>query len=413
MASTKENISISTETQSAYRWVIVALSWLLYFSFGLIYTTLSTVVTPVMADLNLSYSQMGVILGCWQLVYIFSAQPIGLLIDKIGPYKTLALGASIIAASSALRWFATSYETLTVFVALFGIGGPMISVGLPKLTSLWFLGKERSTASGIYTTGTTVGCVAALTLTNSIVLPQVGTWRNVFLTYSLVGAAIALLWMVLGRRQPSINTQAAAGSDKKEGMVQIMKSVFKSRNVWLIVIIGVTSFLTSHGLSNWLPKIFELNGMTPEDAGFAVSFLNVFGILGCILAPRLPYMLKSGRTAITVTLALQGASTLLLGVSSGPVLWLALLVQGISRGLLPLLTVTLMNMPEVGPARMGVVGGLYFSIGEIGGFGGPYVMGALKDATDSFFPGIIFMVVVCSAAIALASLLRIDKKPKT
>ena len=401
------------ESKSPYRWVIVALSWLHYFSFGLIYTALSVLVTPVMIDLNLTYSQMGIILGCWQLVYIFSAQPIGLLIDRVGPYKSLLLGAAIISLSAALRWFAVNFETLIFFVALFGIGGPMISIGLPKLASVWFFGRERGTASGIYATGNTIGAMVALAITNSFVLPQLGDWKKVFLIYSFVGFLIALLWLSLGRRSPDPDTlNIAATPVKRERTLLVMKSVFMSRNIWLIVIIGITSFLTNHGLSNWLPKILELNGMTSQEAGFAVSFLNLFGIFGSILISRLPYIVRSRKLAIAITLLIQGASTLLLGIVGGSVLWLALALDGISRGLLPLLTVTLMELPEVGPRRMGVVGGLYFSIGEIGGFGGPFVMGVLKDITGSFLPGLILMAAISLASITLAAFLRIDVKTK-
>lgn len=33
----------------------------------------------------------------------------------------------------------------------------------------------------------------------------------------------------------------------------------------------------------------------------------------------------------------------------------------------------------------GTVGGVFFSIGEVGGFPGPFLMGYLRDATGSFF----------------------------
>jgi len=79
------------------------------------------------------------------------------------------------------------------------------------------------------------------------------------------------------------------------------------------------------------------------------------------------------------------------------------------RGLLPLLTVTLMDLPEVGPARMGIIGGLYFSIGEIGGFSGPFILGISKELTNSFIPGLIFFAIVSEAAILLTILLDFSK----
>ena len=56
-----------------YRWVMLALLWLLYMSFGAIVRSLSPLVTPILADLKMSYSQMGLVMGSWQLTYIGAA----------------------------------------------------------------------------------------------------------------------------------------------------------------------------------------------------------------------------------------------------------------------------------------------------------------------------------------------------
>jgi cyanate permease len=390
--------------------VILTLSWLIYFVFGLIHSTLSILITPVMNDLNLTYSQMGVILGSWQLVYIFFAQPAGMIIDSLGSYKSLFLGVTVISFSAALRLFAVSFESLLLSVALFGIGGPMVSIGLPKLASMWFTGKERSVATGVYTTGNTIGSIVALSMTNSFFMPVLGGWRSVFVMYSCIGLVIALLWLFVGwGHQNSGISRPMAESMEGERWLDVISRLFKKRNIWLIVIIGVTSFLVSHSLSSWLPKILELKGMTVSEAGFAVSSLKLFAILGSILIPRLPYTVGSKKRAISLTLFILGVATLVLGMASGPLMWIGLAVAGITmRGLTPLLMVTLMDLPDVNSKQMGVVGGLYFSIGEIGGFGGPFVLGLLKDITGSFYSGIFFIVAVTEMSIVFAALLEAD-----
>jgi cyanate permease len=363
-----------------------------------------------MDDLSLSYAQMGIILGSWQLVYIFYAQVAGLLVDRMGPYRSLFLGATIIALSSALRWFAGNFVTLLLTVALFGLGGPLISIGLPKLASFWFVGKERGTASGIYTTGPIIGGIVTLSITRSVVLPLVSSWRNVFVVYSLVGLLIVGFWIVFGRKFPNEANQVAEVEQVRgERTWNVIKRLFKIKKIWLIVIIGVSSFLTSHGLSNWLPKILELKGLPPTEAGLVVSFLSFCAIFGSIIIPRLPYYLGSRKRAISLTLFTNGLAILVLGLVNGLPMWIAIALVGLTRGLFPLLTVALMDMPEVGPQRMGVVGGLFFSVGEIGGFGGPFIMGVLKDVTGVFLSGIIFLVIVTECSILCAVLLKADK----
>jgi cyanate permease len=48
---------------SRYRWIILALAWLVYFAFGLILSSIPPLVNIIAQDLALTYSEMGVILG--------------------------------------------------------------------------------------------------------------------------------------------------------------------------------------------------------------------------------------------------------------------------------------------------------------------------------------------------------------
>lgn len=112
---------MSMRSESGYRWLILSMGWLIYFCFGLINTAVAPLVAPIMLDLGLSYTQMGVIAGAWQLVYIFTAQLLGLLIDRLGVYRSLLLGGAIISASSLLRALASGFWGL--FFSLGEIGG--------------------------------------------------------------------------------------------------------------------------------------------------------------------------------------------------------------------------------------------------------------------------------------------------
>ena len=87
-----------------YRWVILALLWLLYVAFGLVQRAIAPLVTPILADLDLSYTQMGFILGSWQLTYIAAAIVAGTLIDRWGIRRSLLAGAIFLGLSSALRY---------------------------------------------------------------------------------------------------------------------------------------------------------------------------------------------------------------------------------------------------------------------------------------------------------------------
>ena len=134
--------------RSPARWLMLALVWSLYACFGLTQGSIPPLVGPVVEDLGMTYGQMGVVLGIWQLVYIGTSSPLGTLVDRWGVRRSMAAGLALILLSLVLRGLAVDFYTLLLAVALFGVGGPIISIGSPKVVALWFQGRERGTGGG-------------------------------------------------------------------------------------------------------------------------------------------------------------------------------------------------------------------------------------------------------------------------
>ena len=87
---------------------------------------------------------MGVILGAWPLTYILAAIPCGVILDRLGARRMLLLACIVMAGSGLARSFSETPLQMLFAVALFGIGGPMISVGAPKIIARLFEGKARA-----------------------------------------------------------------------------------------------------------------------------------------------------------------------------------------------------------------------------------------------------------------------------
>ena len=392
--------------QKRYRWVILFLVWLLYAAFGLVSRSVAPLVTPILRDLNMSYSQMGIILGSWQLTYIIVAIIAGAILDKWGIRKSLFIGTVIIGLSATLRYFPIGFSTFLPVVAIFGIGGPLISVGAPKTIASWFRGKGRGTAVGIYTTGPWIGGLIALSATNSLVMPVTGySWRLTFVYYGLLVFGIALLWWFLARDiEP---TEAKEG----ESIGRTFSRLIKIRNVRLILIMGLLSFAIMHGFTNWLPKIMESVGMSPTISGFVSSIPLIAGIPAVLVIPRLVPPRLRGR--ILAILAAVVTAALIVSVNtSGAPLFAGLVLFGISgSSLFPILMLILMDTPEIGEKHMGLAGGIFFCVAEIGGFSGPLVMGALADLTGSFFAGAFFLASLSLIIFVMTLLLKAAPDP--
>ncbi len=368
---------------SSYRWIMLAIIWLLYAAFGLSMRSIPPVVTPMLRDLNMSYGEMGFILGTWQLVYIPVAIFAGAAIDRFGIRRSLLVGAVIMAVSVGLRYLATSFATLLPMVALFGIGAPLISIGAPKMVSEWFRGNNRAIAVGIYTTAPWMGGLFAIAATNSLMMPLTGySWRLTFLGYSMVVLLFAFIWGIFARDIKKDDGQTGAGL--KTTFIKLMKV----HNVRIIILAGLIVLFIDHGFSHWLPKILENSGMSAESAGFIASVPLLVAIPAVLMIPR--FVRRNFRGRFLGILALLCAAALMVSVSAGStgLVITALVLYGLAAPvMLPSLMLLMMDDPDVGSENMGLAGGIFFSFAEIGGFTGPALTGIMVDVTGSFIPG--------------------------
>lgn len=381
---------------------MLLLLWLVYFSHGIVSRSAAPLVTPMLADLRMIYGQMGLVLGSWQLTYIAMAIFAGILLDRWGLRRSLLLGILIIGLSVLLRYFVSGFVTLLLTVALFGVGGPMISIGAPKAIALWFKGKERGTAVGIYTTGSRVGQMLALAATNGIVMPLTGySWRLTFAYYGFFILLIAVLWWLIAR-------DAAVGVALKNISInRLILKLIRVRNIRIILVCGLLTFSVNHGFSNWLPNLLETRGMTPSLAGYGAALPLVAGLPSILLIPRL--VPAHFRCRFVSLLSLLAAAAIMLVATPVCPLVIGLVLFGITAPtLLPLCMLMLMDLPEVGAEHMGSIGGIYFTIAEIGGFLGPFIFGVLVDLTGAFLPGASFLALLCSIVSGLFLLLKIS-----
>lgn len=390
--------------QQAYRWVILLLLWLLYFSFGVVIRAPSPLVTPILHDLHMTYGQMGFVLGSWQMTYIVFAICAGVIMDRWGIRRSIFFGALVIALSALLRSASTGFISLLFFVALFGIGGPMISIGCPKTIATWFQGKERGTAIGIYSTGPWIGSMVSLAATNSVVMPLTHhSWRMTFLWYGVVSLIIALLWWVLAK---DVDGRTSA---ERFNVLRVLKDLLGVRRVRLILLSGLLGFGIMHGYFAWLPKILEDGGMSAAEAGVASALPFLTSIPAVLVLPR--YTKAGFRDWMIGILAVIASLSILWVVILGWPVIPGLLLFGISGPcLMPLLVLSLMETPEVASNYLGSATGVFFCVAEIGGFLGPFIVGSLVDVFGNFVPGGAFLVILGAGILWSMSILALKQK---
>ena len=386
------------------RWWKLAGVWALYMAFGLNMAGLAPLVPDIEADLGISHASMGTVLGAWQFIYIFAAIPCGLVLDRMGTRRALFWGALLIGASGIARGFAQEYLHLLAAVALFGLGGPLISAGAPKVVSENFTGAERGLAMGIYITGPGVGVMVSLLFSQPVLMPLLGgRWGLVLILWGFAALAAGLFWLLVGRGV----TRSAGPITPNAPLWNEIGAVLSLAPVRLILLMSIGVFSINHAMSNWLVEMLHNFGAGLKQASLLAVVPAVVGIVSALTLPRLAT--GSRRFGVLIALfscSLFGSLLFLIG-GMGSWLYLALILMGIAGGsMMTVLILTLVEVPGVGERRAGTAGGFFFSAAEIGGVGGPVAIGVLYGGSGGFSSALALLALVALLLIGAVVPLR-------
>lgn len=386
-------------------WLPVTGAAAVYVSFGTVIGSMASLVDEISADLDLSRSTMGSILGAWALTYVFTAIPAGAAVDRLGVRRSLAVGAVSMVISLLLRAVATGPIGLFLGVAVFGVGGPLISVGAPKLISTLFDEEARRLPTGLMTAAPALGSAIGLALTTPVLLPLAGEqWRGVLVMFAAAATLTGLGWWMLTKRLSPAATAVSPTSSRTFAAL-LGLPFFR-----VILLIGLLHFLFSHALSAWLPEILTDSGLSDTSAGYVAALSTAVGIAGSISLPRL--VPRSRRLQFLAAIfAVMAVTVALLGSATGGTLVLVVAVMGLVRaGVIPLLFLLIMDHPQISTRDMGAATGTFFAVGEIGGYFGPWLVGLIADRFDGFAAAVAVLAAVACLGV-LINLITIKLRP--
>jgi NNP family nitrate/nitrite transporter-like MFS transporter len=262
--------------------------------------------------------------------------------------------------------------------------GTSFAVGIPQV-SQWYPKEKQGLALGIYGVGN-IG--SALATFGAPFLAESIGWHKVFMIYSIPLLIMAVVYWFFSVDVPKpANVKAPTFSDKLK--------VYKSSNlIWVFCLFYFMTFGFFVSFSLWLPSYFrDFYKVTPIKAGsftaifvFATTFSRILGgYLGDLLSGR--------RILVVLSLAILSILVFLnLNVSlmtSLTVFYIMGVCLGIGNGVIFKL------VAEYFPKDTGTVGGMVGAAGGLGGFFLPIILGTIRDYTNNYSLGFIFVSLVC------------------
>ena len=233
----------------------------------------------------------------------------------------------------------------------------------------------------------------SLALTNPVLLPATGgRWRGVLLILAVVAACTTVAWLLASA---TLSTDSAVS--RVTGLPTFVRLLRLPVMRW-ILLLSLSFFFFSHAVNAWLPEMLADTGHSDDSAGYLAAMSTTVGIIGALTIARL---VSTGRRprALMIIFATLAVAIAALGALPLWLLVIALTVLGFCRaGVIPLLFLEIMDHPDISIADLGAATGLFFAVGEIGGFTGPYVLGIVADRTDGFGAATRLLAVVALIA---------------
>ena len=157
----------------------------------------------------------------------------------------------------------------------------------------------------------------------------------------------------------------------------------------------------SKGITLLIDKNFSIT-----QAGYITSICTLLSLISLILVTSMFPKNKRKQALIYILLACAIGCLGIAYTSEYMLVGSILLVTIFKISLMPLSTLILMEHKEIGPQKIGTAAGMFFASAEIGGFGGPFTIGLLREITGSHQIGGVFSSILCLIGIIIA--LKLD-----
>ena len=348
-------------------------------------------------DLDINFTQAGMLSAAGMLSYALAQIPAGYLSDRFGPRRLFFIG--LLGWSVLSLIFGLIHAFWLVLVTLFVAGAfraLLFAPGLALLAS-WFPPQRRATAMSLFLLGGASGSIL-LSLSGPLLAERYG-WRVTFIVFAALGAGAACLYGAFARDKPRSQKLTPIS-------VSNLLEIARFPILWVCSWLQFVRFAVVMGFIFWLPSFLVADrGFSLPAAGVIMAMSAALSAssntLGAYVSDRLrnPPLVIGGALAV-----LACAAALLPAVESVPALLAVIAVYSSFHGFYfgPLF---LVPVEVLGSRVVGTTIGFSNLFANIGAFVCVYALGAIRDEAGSFAWGFRGISAACLAGVVLAMVL--------
>jgi len=384
-------------------------------------TSLGFAALTMNQQLWLSAGQFGFAAGMFFLGYSVFEIPSNLMLYRFGARRWLArimISWGLVSAATA---FVVGPNSLYAIRLILGIAEAGFFPGVTFFLAAWFPAQYRTRMLAWFLVGIPASSLIGGPVCGALLqmdgLLSLAGWQWLFLLVSLPCIPLGFLtlrflsdrpedatWLSSGERDA---LQHALASEERERPHASLWAALKDVRVLILAAVQFGFTLGSYGIGIWLPLILKEYHLSNFAIGWIVAIPYLFATVGMILWAR--YVDQKGRRVFNLAIAcFLGGAGLLAPVLSGS---LTIALMGFSMALVGVTAARAIfwTIPTRFLTGVAAAGGLAFinSIGTVGGFVGPSVMGFLREFSGSHLAGLATVAAIMVAATVAALSLKL------
>ncbi|MBO9538593.1 MFS transporter [Herbaspirillum sp.] len=362
------------------------------------------------ADLGLSAKVYGLGAGIFFLGYIAFEIPSNMILHRVGPRIWIArimITWGLVGCAMAMIQGAWSFYALRFLLGLAEAG---FAPGVLLYMTYWFPKKERGKAVAGFMLATVLSSVVGAPLSGWLLSSTHGWaglagWQWMFILEGLPAVIMGVVtlfylvdrpeqgkWLDAEERRWLTATLAAEQESNASHAQHDFAAIFRDPRMWILTLIYMFNAVAIYGVVLWLPQIVKsLGGLNNFQTGLVAAIPFLCAAAGLILVAR-----SSDRTGErkmhTACAGLCGGVFLAASaLAPSPLLGLVLLCIA-AMGLWATLGV-FWTLPTQFLAGAAAAGGIAMINGfaQVGGFVGPYLVGWIRESTQSFSAALLVL----------------------
>ena len=373
-------------------------------------------------DLGLSDQVFGLGAGLFFIGYFIFEIPSNLILARVGARTWIARIMVTWGIAAIAMMFVRGAASFYTVRFLLGAAEAGFFPGVILYLGWWFPEREQARAIALFMTATAiagiiVGPVSGALLTMHGLL-GINGWQWLF---AMEGLPAIVLGLVVIFWLPDRPAEARwIPEDEKRALSEILATEQQhrartsrhglgeglfDRRVWLMATIYFCFVMGLYGVNLWLPQIVKgLSSGGDLEIGMITAIPSLAAALCMVRVGRASDRSGERRRYLVLSLAAAAAGLFCSAITHNPFIELAAIsvsFAGISSALGPFWAIP--NEFLGGAAAAGGIA-LINSLGNLGGFAGPTLMGYMKQSTGGFAAGLALLALSIAAAASLSML---------